>query len=921
MAWMERVLSSSTVQMERDNGLGGVRLSRWLVHGLVLLGSVVTLMAWLTVGDRLAADAQARFTAFGEAREQLFERHVRRVLDVGLSYQGLFLASEDVSAQEFRTHFDILRVRDHLPEILSVRLDTWDPVQRRLSMHYREPGGVPAAADLWADPRRVQATEAARDGQFGVLTAPHRLPDGSEGVEFGLPVYRESRSGAGTGRTAPRRALFRGLVQLSIDLDRLVMAVLPEGPTLPYHVRILDIGTLDEASAAPIVLHDSDRQAPARPVATPQSWHWPWAVVPDTAALERRHVIEVGRRLWLLELSRPVVDYRWQAEAVLVLLCGALGTLVLALGLRGLLRRVERSDEELRVLGRQVASDSVRLHGIVDQSTDGIVTFDAEGVVQSANPAALAMFGGHALAGRTLASLVTSTDRAALARHLAGLSDGSAWASERLDLQALRADGHPFACALVCRPLLTATRGGECLGLLRDLSAGVRAAEALHKLAHRDALTGLVNREAFQKHLTMVLADRHVPGADPAVPLAMLIIDLDRFQTVNETLGHPAGDRVLLETAARLRSALEEADTLARLGGDEFAVLLVGPQALVRHLTLARDLLRQVSEPLEVDGHSLRVTASIGITTLGVPTQGDGETDGVVLMGRADSALSVAKQAGGSRLHVHAPQDRQRSPQQLQLEVDLHRALERHELELYFQPQFASSTRALVGAEALLRWHHPRHGMVPPDVFVPMAEASGLIVPIGRWVLDEACRQARLWQVGSPRPLTVAVNIASRQLVDDDVLAAVREALARHGLPPQALELEITERAAVTDIEQARGLLDRLVALGVGVSIDDFGVGYSSLSYLRDLPVQRFKIDRSFLAEVPGDPGSSRLVSAMVSMANSLGVGLVAEGVETLEQLAFLAQENCEVVQGYLLGRPMPAAEFLRRLRDDWLIG
>jgi EAL domain-containing protein (putative c-di-GMP-specific phosphodiesterase class I) len=289
-------------------------------------------------------------------------------------------------------------------------------------------------------------------------------------------------------------------------------------------------------------------------------------------------------------------------------------------------------------------------------------------------------------------------------------------------------------------------------------------------------------------------------------------------------------------------------------------------------------------------------------------------------MSQADAAMYVAKNAGRSQLHVHHREDRLHSPAQLQLEVDLHRALERKELELYFQPQFDCRTRALVGAEALLRWHHRSQGMVPPADFIPIAEESGLIVPIGRWVLDEACRHAHAWCEATGRPLSVAVNLSSRQMVDDDIVGAVRESLARHAVVPQSLELEITESAAVTDTEQARGLLNRLAALGVSVSIDDFGVGYSSLSYLRDLPVQRFKIDRSFLVNVPHDAGSTRLVSAMISMARSLEVGLVAEGVETDEQLDFLAEQHCDVAQGYLLGKPLPAPEFMRCLREEWLI-
>ena len=567
---------------------------------------------------------------------------------------------------------------------------------------------------------------------------------------------------------------------------------------------------------------------------------------------------------------------------------------------------------------QQAEFDDARLRGVIDQSTEGIITFDRHGVLLAANPAAEAMFRRGALAGHRLDSLIDPLDRAVLHHLLQRWSDGDPkFSGSRLELRALRPDAGVFPLSLACRPLVSAAPGGECLGMLRDLSPGQRAAAAMRKLAQHDALTGLINREAFQKRLADVLDGlRAAPAVRP--PLAMMIIDLDRFKKINETLGHLVGDRVLLEIAARLRGALDEEATLARLGGDEFAVLLVEPLALDNAQALAQRILRLLSEPLEVDGHRLRVSGSIGITGLAPADDLDG-IDGMALMRQADSAMYAAKNAGRSQVRVHRREDQQYSPEQLQREVDLHRALERKELELYFQPQFDCRTRRLVGAEALLRWRHHSQGMVSPADFIPMAEESGLIVPIGRWVLGEACRHAKTWQAVAGRPLTVAVNLASRQMVDDDIVCAVRDALGQHTLAPELLELEITESAAVTDTEQARGLLNRLADLGVSVSIDDFGVGYSSLSYLRDLPVQRFKIDRSFLFNVPQDAGSSRLVSAMISMARSLEVGLVAEGVETPEQLAFLAEQQCDVAQGYLLGRPVDAAEFLRRLREEWL--
>jgi len=914
---MRTLLTDRTARQDGYGVPGDARTSRWLGRWLVALGCVVTLVSWGVVAERLAQDAQARFTAFAEARELLFDRHVKRLVDVARSFQGLFLSSEDVSPAGFNVHYDILHVRENLPEVVSVHLDVWDAGRRRLSTRYRQPGDNGPHADPVVDADRARWIELARDSNACTLTLPHRLPEGFEGIDIGVPIYRPIGLQGDPGSAGLRRQRFMGLVHVSVDLGRLIANVVPEGVALSYRVKFSDIGTIDGGRGQPeIVLFEGGGGGDDRLLALP------WLDALRGPVLDRRYVIEVGQRLWMLSLHQDPVLYLLRAEALLVLLSGALGTLVLAMTLRQMQRRADRSVDVVRAMDRQAEFDNARLRGVIDQSTEGIITFDADGRVLAANPAAHAMFRRGALCAELLSDLIAPEDRPVLLDGLRGLGHAGASAEDvRIELRALRGDGSEFPMSLNCRTLLLAAPRGEWLGLLHDQSVSLRAAAAMRKLAQHDALTGLINREAFQKRLAQALTELRAGAATGAsVPLAMMIIDLDRFKKINETLGHLVGDRVLLEIAARLRGALDDQALLARLGGDEFAVLLVEPDAL-RHIEAhARGILRLLSEPLEIDGHRLRVSGSIGIA--GVEGGEDlASVDDVALMSQADSAMYVAKNAGRSQLHVHRREDHQHSPAQLQLEVDLHRALERQELELYFQPQFDCRTRALVGAEALLRWKHHSQGMVSPVEFIPMAEESGLIVPIGRWVLDEACRHALTWQAVAGRPLSVAVNLASRQMVDDDIVSAVRESLARHALPASLLELEITESSAVTDAVQARGLLNRLADLGVSVSIDDFGVGYSSLSYLRDLPVQRFKIDRSFLANVPRDAGSSRLVSAMISMARSLEVGLVAEGVETQEQLDFLAQQQCDVAQGFLLGRPVPAPEFMRRLRDEWLIG
>lgn len=885
-----------------------LRTVRWLCRAVVVLCGVATLAAWLGVARRLDAEDEARFLAFSRARQALFGDHLASLTQTVRSFQGLFLASERVSADEFAAHFRILNVGEGQPEVLGVQ---FSPSRTEASAGqgesvYRQPVNplaVPSPAfDLPPDDdvewRAVLL--ASRDSGLPDLMPPRTLAGGGVGLALTAPVYR---AGAVPAQVDARRQVYRGHVDVIIDAGRLMGRVLPEGAALPYRVRVIDIGPLAARREPVRWVHDT---RPDLGGAVPSDE--PDRRVDD--AHLQRFVTQVGQRLWVLSFQREPVRALVAPEALLALLAGGAVTTLLGVVLHGLLRRHEQSADAIRRLDARVESDDARLRGVIDQSGDGIVSLDPAGTLLSVNPAAQAMFGlsGLQLCGRALTDRVALADRGRVAQQLAEPVTEAA-APRRIEFQALRADGTTFPLRMTLREVGGPT-GRECLGVLRDLSASARTAAVLRRLAQHDTLTGMLNRDAFHQQLCEALAAQRAQVAAPGSPLVLMVIDLDRFKKINETLGHQVGDRVLLAMAGRLRGAVGEGLTLARLGGDEFAVLRVPDGSPFDVEQVAGRILKALSEPLEVDGHSLRLSASIGIaTTLDVL-----DIDDITLMSRADSAMYLAKNAGRSQYHVHRQEDRQTQPQQLRLEADLHGAIERQELELHFQPQFDCRTGRLVGAEALLRWRHRQFGMVSPAQFIPLAEESGLIVPIGRWVLDEACRQARLWQTASGQAISVAVNLSTRQMMDDDIVGAVRDALARHHLSPACLELEITESAAVTDTEQARGMLDRLGALGVSVSIDDFGVGYSSLAYLRDLPVKRFKIDRSFLTNVPGDPGSSRLVSAMVSMARSLEVGLVAEGVEHAEQLEFLVEQGCDVAQGYLLGRPIPGRDFLERL-------
>jgi diguanylate cyclase (GGDEF)-like protein/PAS domain S-box-containing protein len=416
--------------------------------------------------------------------------------------------------------------------------------------------------------------------------------------------------------------------------------------------------------------------------------------------------------------------------------------------------------------------------------------------------------------------------------------------------------------------------------------------------AKHDPLTGLPNRLFLDDRLEQCVARSRRGGSS----FAVLQIDLDRFKLVNDILGHTVGDTLLQAVAERLRGSIRQTDTLARVGGDEFTLLLTDLQSPSDARLVAHQLLKTLQEPFMALGNELFIGASIG-SALYPQDAGDP----CILLKRADAAMYRAKKTGKNRWHGFAP-EMENVADRMELENHLRRALERDELEVFYQPLFHIGG-SLVGMEALLRWRHPRLGLVPPGQFIPIAEETGLIVPIGNWVLKEACRQASEWQSPSGSPCRVAVNVSAIQLADHDFVQSVASALAETGLEPACLELEVTESVLMHDLETSGRQLSELRSLGVGIAVDDFGTGYSALSYLHRLPADYLKIDQSFVKEISGGTNSIRLVKAIVTMAHGLGIKVTAEGVETEQQLAVLRQLGCDQVQGFLLGRPMPLCE------------
>ncbi|MGC2744961.1 MAG: EAL domain-containing protein, partial [Candidatus Angelobacter sp.] len=451
------------------------------------------------------------------------------------------------------------------------------------------------------------------------------------------------------------------------------------------------------------------------------------------------------------------------------------------------------------------------------------------------------------------------------------------------------------------------------LEMARDMaSIAIKHSQLTDRLSYQaqhDALTGLPNRFLLEDRLQQAIAytNRHESQ------LAVLIIDLDGFKYINDTVGHQCGDQVLIEISRRLRSITRRTDTLARIGGDEFCLVLSDLHKAKDSFQVAHTCLEILRKPLMIAEHEYSISASIGISCY--PEHG---TEPELLQQNADTAMYHAKFNGKNGFQVFTPEINAHLHERLELMGDLRHAMENGELHLEYQPQFIADGQ-LVGFEALLRWNHPKRGMIFPDKFIPIAEETGLIVPVGNWVLNQACRQLAIWHRSGYPNLRVAVNVSTLQFERQDWMDTISDALKRNGIPPSCLELELTETVVMKNCERAASRLTELRALGVSSAIDDFGTGYSSLKYLQNLPIDTLKIDQSFIRNLDpasdGQSGNGAIVQAIVTLAQQLGLRVVAEGVETDEELQVLRRLGCDFVQGYLFSRPMPVEkcdEFLR---------
>ncbi|GAA0700023.1 hypothetical protein GCM10009104_31100 [Marinobacterium maritimum] len=616
-------------------------------------------------------------------------------------------------------------------------------------------------------------------------------------------------------------------------------------------------------------------------------------------------------------------DRRWRNLAPLALSCGlracwslpicsstgrGLGAFVVYYREPGLPdSENQRLIEQVGTLVRQVieqvrAQEALRLSArVIEHSHSAIIVTDAKGVIVAVNPAFTEVTGysEEEAIGRNPNFLQSGRQSESFYRSFwKSLKRDGYWRGE---LWNRRKDGSYFAQWLTASAVRDELGNiTQFIGISDDITDNKAATARIEFLAYHDPLTELPNRQLARDRLEQAMARtrREEDGH-----FALLFVDLDQFKGINDALGHTVGDGLIRAAAERLQESVRETDTVSRQGGDEFLIMLTGDVEMHTVSRVCSKLLAALSRPFNVDGHTLSVSASIGVSMY----PDDGE-DFDTLMKKADMAMYSAKDAGRNTFRFFAEKMNADVMDRILVRNGLLRALEHNEFVLHYQPQVDLNSGQVVGVEALVRWQHPDIGLVPPDRFIPVAESSGLIVEMGRWVLREACRQLRVWRemIGCD-DMIMAVNISVLQFTRGNLEEAVVEALRESGIPPSMLELELTESVLLKEAEQALEVMNRLRALGVKMSIDDFGTGYSSLSYLKQLPVDKLKIDRSFVKDVTVDADDAAIAHAVISLAHILGLHVIAEGVENEEQLDFLRTRNCDQYQGYLFSRPLPA--------------
>ncbi len=902
--------------------LGSVRGSYLLALAVLAAGLVLTGVSYRITRENEAAARQARFTLYATQVVNTVNARFAQYLAVLDGSGGMFAGSgksgravwetyaEDISLQDKYPGISTLQYVAYVPDaelagfLATTRADgapgfTIRPTGTRAfycPITYVAPQEIGAFSEGFdpckISPAGLNVLMQARDSGEDTLSAPLDLRDDKgvthRGVVAVRPLYRAHVE---TATVAGRRAALYGWVAETLPVERVLQAVIP--PDLALNMGIRDAGISGKTGVI---------FAAAAVAGQPHAWWMDFDRVQPSYSTS----VILGGRTWLMDFSEPASMIWFSLLMVLagVMISVPVALLVLNLGLTRsrALRLAERMTVSLREQQQLLSS-------ITGNISDGIYRSTPDKGMVYANDALARMFGYAGVAELMSAAgpiLYANPRRRQELERL--LDDKGQYHNEEVEYQ--RKDGSRFYGS---NSAIT-VKGADGVplyfdGVIADISDRKRAEQQVYQLAHYDNLTGLPNRALLRDRLGQAISDAKRRDAK----LAVLFMDLDRFKTVNDSLGHETGDKLLQAVAMRLRENMRDSDTISRQGGDEFLLILrdVVDAHAVAHL--AEKLQETISGGYNVGGHELHITPSIGISLFP-----DDATDIDTLIRNADAAMYQAKENGRSSYQFFTREMNTRAYERLSLEGSLRLAIQRNEFSLHYQPQIDLRSGRIVCAEALLRWHPTDRESVPPAVFVPVLESSGMIGAVGEWVLREACRQNHTWQQqGLPR-MPVAVNLSAIQFNRRNMADMIGGILSETGLDAQYLELEFTESAVMRDTREIGHTIRRLDELGVRLALDDFGTGYSSLSYLRRFHLDKIKIDQSFVRDISLDPDDAAITVAIIGMAHNLKVAVVAEGVETRAQGEFLRSHGCDAIQGFYFSKPLKAEDFAALLRKDY---
>jgi len=908
------------------------------------LVAALTLLAGLGITALLFNDtrtgeqerARAEFTQFASARSAAVMRGFEDALHVMHATGALFAAVGEVSRTQFHAFVQPLLVSH--PYVQAVALErivqederaayerdqgrvqpgfriferdngelvTANRRARYLVVEYIEPAAgnevVLGYDALSSAEERMAFLRAVDDGRpASTAMLPLLQSGGHMGIVVVQPFYRTGERPAGR---AARDAAVTGDTAVVIDVAAMAAATLAEARMLDRAGMRIELH--GPAAAGPALAFRNDALARS----TLPAWHG-W--LDGTVFTTTRH-FEIAGQPWEMRMAGRATEIRSGAASLMVLVLGALVSLAASAYVQSRVLRTRRIED---LVGRRTADlrdalADLRLYRrAIDASANAVILISATRPgfpIVHVNPAFERMRGVNAteVMGRSLLEMGDKEpDQAAVAELRAAMRERR---EGHVAMRLRRRDGGELFAEVYIAPVND--REGRTTHFVMtqyDITTAKRYEAELESHARFDTLTGLANRSLLHDRIEGAL---NFSGGRPSVWVAAL--DLDHFKFVNDTLGHQAGDRLLQAVATRIAGAVQRSDTVARTGGDEFVLVLPGRADEGEAADTVRAVLDALAHPLTLDGHELVLTGSAGVA--GFPTDGN---DAAALIQHAEVAMYRAKESGRNTVQFYTSSMNARARDRMALEVALRAALSQNEFELYYQPQVDLLSGSVVGVEALIRWRHPSLGMVRPDRFITLAEETGLIVPIGAWVLRTACRQHSDWQQAGYGPLRVGVNLSARQFAEPGLVRQVERVLEENGMPPSSLEIEITESLVMEDVEGAIRTMGELKRMGVKLSIDDFGTGYSSLSYLRRFPVDVLKIDRSFVRDIACSADDAAMVSAIIELARGLRMRTIAEGVETEAQLDYLKQRGCDEVQGHVYAKAEPGPTMEAMLRN-----